>query len=144
MKNDVIRQQPPSSKPVAIGQVSCPSGNLMRHFTVATVMFYIAGSGFFPASSLAKDELDDLAVTMEVIDDVSEIDDALAEIRAAGSDDPPAVDETYTQGFDEAGRDYDDGFDNRAAFDDEDLEDEDAFEEDEGESIEDDTYDDGA
>jgi hypothetical protein len=143
MQNDAIRQQPPSSRPAAIDQGSRPSGNLMRQLTVSAVVLYIAGSGFFPANSLAKDELDDLAVTMEVIDDVSGIDDALAEIRAAGSDAPPAVDETYAQGFDEAGRD-DDGFDSRAAFDDEDLEDEDAFEEAEGEDIEDDTYDDGA
>lgn len=115
----------------------------MKHLNIFIATLVLTCAAMFPAASLAKG-LDDLDVTMEVLDSTSDIDDAVAQMRGPGDDDDHGtddgggnadVDEDEVDGSDDFSDE--DGFENDDDFDDEDgLEDEDGI--DEGEDIDDD------
>ena len=108
---------------------------------------------YFPAPVFA-DGLDDLDVTMEVLDDVAGIDDAILEMRGPEGDgddlgDDSGDDEASDHEEDREGdaseddfgeeqgefEEHEDDFEDDDDFDEEDLDEEDDFEEEEGEDV---------
>jgi len=135
-------------------QTKCPWG--IKVFIATLVLTCFA---CFPAAVFA-DGLDDLDVTMEVMDDMAGIDDAILEMRGPEDDDFVGGDgdgddsdddpESDSGGFDDEGSDHDeddfgeeqgefeeheDDFEDDDDFDEEDLDEEDDFEEEEGEDV---------
>jgi hypothetical protein len=109
----------------------------------------------FVSGPIRADDLDDLDVTMEVIDDTSALDIAIAEMKATSAgrgqgDESPE----YEVAGEHASRDEDSGdglmgensdsFDHDEDFDDEMLDAEDDFEYEEGEAVDIDAYDETA
>jgi len=129
-------------------QTKCPWG--IKVFIATLVLTCFA---YFPAPVFA-DGLDDLDVTMEVLDDVAGIDDAILEMRGPEGDgddlgDDSGDDEASDHEEDregDAGEDdfgeeqgefeeHEDDFEDDDDFDEEDLDEEDDFEEEEGEDV---------
>ena len=129
-------------------QTKCPWG--IKVFIATLVLTCFA---YFPAPVFA-DGLDDLDVTMEVLDDVAGIDDAILEMRGPEGDgddlgddsgDDEASDHEEDRegdaGEDDFGEDqgefeeHEDDFEDDDDFDEEDLDEEDDFEEEEGEDV---------
>jgi len=114
----------------------------MKQFSIFIATLALTCVAMFPTASLAED-LDDLDVTMEVLDDTSDIDDAVAQMRGpgdgddsddGGNDDDSGDGEDEFDGSDDFNDE--DGFEDDDDFDNEDeFEDEDGF--DEGEDIDD-------
>ena len=132
---------------------------------VATLMLTCVA--FFPGTARA-DDLDDLDVTMEVIDDIADIGVAVTEMRGpeAGGPEEPEVEsddademgsnddaehdagagsddeeEFENELEDESDEEFEDEFEHDEDFDDEELDEEDDFEHEEGEDVEYDEYD---
>ena len=57
----------------------------MRHLSILIATLVLACFALFPGTALA-DTLDDLDVTMEVIDDIAGIDAAVSEMRGPGDE----------------------------------------------------------
>jgi hypothetical protein len=58
----------------------------MKQLNVFLATLVLTGFAFLPATTLA-DELDDLEVTMDVMDDIADVDDAIALMEGPGNDD---------------------------------------------------------
>jgi len=133
----------------------------MGRINVFIATLVLTGFAVFPASVFAGG-LDDLAVTMEVMDDIAGIDDAISRMRGPESDDiDHDVDHDVNDdvedehGFDDASaNDLDDAvsendefenpeddFENDEDFDEDDLDEDDDFEDEEGEDVDDDDFD---
>ena len=127
----------------------------MRPVILFITTFFLTGVVIFPGVVRA-DDLDDLDVTMEIIDDVSGFDFNVAEMEGP---DGASLDDGDDYLKDESGEeseqddsgdeiedsfddDMDDAFEHDEDFDDEELDEEDEFEHEEGEDIDDDEYDD--
>ena len=129
-------------------QTKCPWG--IKVFIATLVLTCFA---YFPAPVFA-DSLDDLDVTMEVLDDVAGIDDAILEMRGPEGDgddlgDDSGDDEASDHEEDREGdaseddfgeeqgefEEHEDDFEDDDDFDEEDLDEEDDFEEEEGEDV---------
>jgi len=129
-------------------QTKCPWG--IKVFIATLVLTCFA---YFPAPVFA-DGLDDLDVTMEVLDDVAGIDDAILEMRGPEGDgddlgDDSGDDEASDHEEDREGdaseddfgeeqgefEEHEDDFEDDDDFDEEDLDEEDDFEEEEGEDV---------
>lgn len=130
----------------------------MKHLDVVLAAVALSCFSLPPASALADDALDDLDVTMEVLDDADRIGDSIPEVRGTGEaaylehdayEDPRDVGESDDELVDDgefSGQDEyseeDDGFEHSDGFGDEDIGDDDDFGEEEGEDIDDDDFDD--
>ena len=129
-------------------QTKCPWG--IKVFIATLVLTCFA---YFPAPVFA-DGLDDLDVTMEVMDDMAGIDDAILEMRGPEGDgddlgDDSGDDEASDHEEDREGdaseddfgeeqgefEEHEDDFEDDDDFDEEDLDEEDDFEEEEGEDV---------
>ena len=128
-------------------QTKCPWG--IKVFIATLVLTCFA---YFPAPVFA-DGLDDLDVTMEVLDDVAGIDDAILEMRGPEGDGDDLGDDSGDEssghekdGEGDSGEDafgeeqgefeeHEDDFEDDDDFDEEDLDEEDDFEEEEGEDV---------
>lgn len=109
---------------------------------------------FFPAATRADETLEDLDVTMVVVDSPGDLDDLVSEMRgpdAGGVDDDDwddeegdesddAADEESEDEMEDGFEDDDDGFSSDEVDEDDAMEDEDDFEE--GEDVDDDVFDD--
>ena len=135
----------------------------MKHIIMTLTAFVLTGLALAPAISFAGD-LDDLDVTMEVLDDTSGIDDSIPEMQGpvdgesdagvgeeqgeAGGDDAESDDrgDDDYQSEDDFGHDEDGGgggdFEHDQDFDEGDLDREDDFEDEQGEDRDLDEYDD--
>lgn len=121
----------------------------MKPFNVFLAVVVLALAAFLPAAARA-DEMDDLDVTMEVVDDVNDLEEKIAEMRGPddvvakggqedGDDEPGGQDEPWHDGADdrsegESGEGPEDESEDEGdeGFDD-DFEDEEEFENDEDE-----------
>ena len=115
---------------------------------VATLV--LASPALLPGSADAG-ELDDLDVTMDVIDDMSDLDDALAEIEGADINEGRDHEDPGYSVTRRSEAEYEDdftgeegGFEHDEDFDDEPLDAEDDFETEEGEDVDLDEYDEAA
>ena len=135
----------------------------MKHITITLTTFVLTGLALAPAVAFAGD-LDDLDVTMEVLDDTSSIDNSIPEMQGpadgesdagvdaetgdAGGDDAESDDrgDDDYQNEDDFGHDEDvggdDDFEHDQDFDEGDLDREDDFEDEQGEDRDLDEYDD--
>lgn len=130
----------------------------MKQLTICLATLVLTCFALAPAAARA-DELDDLEVTMEVFDDLGQIDGEIAEMDGPDRDDMRAGEEYLEEEeVDEADEgsaeddygleqedefdEYVDDFEDDSDFEDEsDLHEEDDFEEDEGEDLDEDEYD---
>ncbi|MGI9248231.1 MAG: hypothetical protein ACR2QI_04410, partial [Woeseiaceae bacterium] len=58
----------------------------MKHVKIFSAVMALTLVAFFPATALA-DELEDLDVTIFVLDDVDDLDDTISEMRGPDDDD---------------------------------------------------------
>jgi cytochrome c556 len=142
----------------------------MKHLNVLITTMVLTCFAFMPAGARAAADLEDLEVTMDIMDDISSVDSSIAmmegpdggniarfEAQASGLNEDVERDVDINEdvsdrgeaGGDEFGDDdeefeaHADDFGDDSDFDeDHDLDDEDDFEEEEGEDIDDDEYDD--
>lgn len=131
----------------------------MKPINLFFATLVLACFAFFPGAVHA-DDLDDLDVTMEVIDDVAGLDFAIAEMEGPddvgdfddGADEEseydgvegeeePVPEDDYDEIEDEFENDMEGDFEHDEDFDDEELDEEDDFEHEEGEDVDDDEYD---
>ena len=70
----------------------------MKHVYIFLAIAALTLVAFFP-TAVRADELDDLDVTMEVLDDVADFDDAISEMR--GPDDDDVDEDDWADGEDE-------------------------------------------
>lgn len=137
----------------------------MKHVTVFFAITALTLVAFFPATARADDELEDLDVTMEVLDDLGDFDNRMSRMRGpdmagVGEDDwedaeveefddivdedDSAEDEDDDFGDDEMDDEMDDEFEGEDDFED-DFEDDDVEEHDDlddGDDVDDDSFDD--
>jgi len=125
----------------------------MRELKLFSASVALTCIALFPAISSASDELD---VTMDIIEDLADIDDEVSTMRGPGDHDEALSNNEHDgDDFDEASDEEDehrfddidrgDDFENDEDFDFEDehsLAEEDSFEHDEGEDVDDDDIDD--
>ncbi len=64
----------------------------MKHLTIFLATVVLTCLAFMPATARA-DDLDDLAVTMEVLDDVAELEDAISRMDGPDEDDFEDIDD---------------------------------------------------
>jgi hypothetical protein len=132
----------------------------MKQLTIFLATLVLTGLALSPAAARA-DDLDDLEVTMEVFDDLSDLDGEIARMDGPDHDDVEAGEDDFEEEMDDddaedgsgAGSEVEfadednigaleDDFEEDADFDDEsELNEEDDFEEDEGEDLDEDEYD---
>lgn len=127
----------------------------MKQLKVVATTLVFTCFALLPAISQA-DDMDDLDVTMTVLDETSDLDETISEMRGPDSDEEGDFDnENYGDGVDlesEAGSEEDfedhsgDGFESDDNFDEDEFDDDDEFENedefDEGDDIDDDDIDD--
>lgn len=65
----------------------------MKQVNIFFAVLVLTLMAFAPAAARADDDMDDLEVTLEVLDDVQDLDDAIAEM--AGPDDDDVTDEDW-------------------------------------------------
>lgn len=128
----------------------------MKQLNLSLTVFVMTLIAFVPAAARANEGLDDLDATMTVLDDVNELDEAIAEMENPGDDDVEDVDWEYEYEEDvdhdeddpeaediaeeELENEFQDEFEGDVENEEEAFEEEDDFED--GDDVDDDAFDD--
>jgi hypothetical protein len=126
----------------------------MKTSNVFFTILVLGLMAFAPATVCAADELDDLDITMQVLDDTSELEDTIAEMEGPDDDDVEVWEdeseyeygdemrdkEDASSGAEEFTEEFEDEFEHDEVYEEDEMEREDDFED--GEDVDEDAFDD--